>query len=149
MSNEESVREAVRQLKARYFRLLDEKRWDEWRDLFTADAVIDTQDDGIADPIIGGEAFVALLQPLLDGVTTVHHGHMPEIAVEGADRAAAVWSMEDHLFWPDDAGGMHMWGTGWYEEEYVRGAAGDWRIAGLKLRRNHVEVDGKQVFPKL
>lgn len=28
--------EAIRQLKARYFRLMDQKRWDELRDVFTA-----------------------------------------------------------------------------------------------------------------
>ena len=29
--------EAIRQLKARYFRLMDQKRWEELLDVFTAD----------------------------------------------------------------------------------------------------------------
>ena len=29
--------EAIKQLKARYFRLLDTKRWDAWREVFTED----------------------------------------------------------------------------------------------------------------
>ncbi|NOT53085.1 MAG: SnoaL-like domain-containing protein, partial [Deltaproteobacteria bacterium] len=29
--------EQIQQLKARYFRLMDQKRWDEWRELFTED----------------------------------------------------------------------------------------------------------------
>jgi len=29
--------EAIKQLKARYFRLMDEKRWDEWAEVFTED----------------------------------------------------------------------------------------------------------------
>jgi SnoaL-like domain len=29
--------EAIKQLKARYFRLLDTKRWDEWREIFSKD----------------------------------------------------------------------------------------------------------------
>ena len=31
--------EAIRQLKARYFRFVDTKQWDRWGDLFTEDAV--------------------------------------------------------------------------------------------------------------
>ena len=30
--------EAIKQLKARYFRLMDTKRWEEWGDVFTKDA---------------------------------------------------------------------------------------------------------------
>ena len=39
--------EEIKQLKARYFRLMDTKQWDEWADLFTDD--LDTwfeDDDG-------------------------------------------------------------------------------------------------------
>ncbi|POY23261.1 hypothetical protein C3469_22450, partial [Mycobacterium kansasii] len=34
--------EAIKQLKARYCRYLDTKRWDDWRRLFTDDFVSDT-----------------------------------------------------------------------------------------------------------
>ena len=36
--------EQIRQLKARYFRLLDTKRWDEFEALFSADAVFDMRE---------------------------------------------------------------------------------------------------------
>jgi hypothetical protein len=139
--------EAIKALKSRYFRLLDQKRWDEWAEVFTDDVQVDTSDDGVAEVISGRRAFVDGLRPMLEGVRTVHHGHMPEIQLESADAATGVWSMEDHLFWPADQGGMAMWGTGWYEERYVRGAGGEWRIAEMKLRRNRIEVNGEQVFP--
>jgi len=29
--------EQLKQLKARYFRLMDQKRWDEWQEVFTED----------------------------------------------------------------------------------------------------------------
>lgn len=29
--------EQISQLKARYFRLMDQKQWEEWRDVFTED----------------------------------------------------------------------------------------------------------------
>lgn len=140
--------EEIRQLKSRYFRLMDQKRWDEWVDIFTDDVTIDTSDEGIAEIIRGNKAFVEFLVPLLDGVITVHHGHMPEITITGSDSASGVWSMEDHLVWPPDKGGNIMWGTGWYEETYRRGGDGKWRIATLKLRRIRVELNGERVFPR-
>ena len=93
--------EAIRQLKARYFRLMDEKRWDEWADVFTDDAVIVTTDDAPGmEPIIGGAAFVAFLSPILEGVITCHHGHMPEIELLSHDRARGIWAMFDRVDHP-------------------------------------------------
>jgi hypothetical protein len=140
--------EAIRVLKARYFRLMDQKRWDEWADVFTEDVHIDTTDDTPDALIDGRDAFVAFLAPILGDVVTVHHGHMPEITITGPDRAEGIWSMEDHLEWPEGAPFRRLWGQGWYEETYRRGADGRWRIATLRLRRQRVEVDGHRVFPR-
>lgn len=140
--------EAIRQLKARYFRLMDQKRWDEWRDVFVAEVEIRTPDDtGDPEPIIGRDVFVDGLKAMIDPVITIHHGHMSEVFVNG-DTAVGVWSMEDHLFWPPEFGLGHMWGTGWYEETYRRCDDGQWRIATMYLRRIRVESDGKQLFPR-
>ena len=38
--------ERIKQLKARYFLLMDQKRWDEWVDVFCEDVVIDTTEEG-------------------------------------------------------------------------------------------------------
>lgn len=146
MSDAESL-EAIRQLKARYFRLLDQKRWDEWAQVFTEDVVIDTRDDGVAELMEGRDNFVESLRPLIAEAQTTHHGHMPELELTGPDTATGVWAMEDHVIWPPEQGGMHLWGNGWYEEEYRRGSDGVWRIAHMKLRRKRVTMDGKQVFP--
>ena len=140
--------EAIRHLKARYFRLMDQKRWNELRDVFTADVEVRTPDDtGDETPIIGNDAFVDMLVSMIGEVTTVHHGHMGEISVDG-DEASGVWSMEDHLWWPPQYGLGHMWGTGWYEESYRRGEDGEWRIASMYLRRIRVESESKQLFPR-
>jgi hypothetical protein len=140
--------EAIRQLKARYFRLMDQKRWDDWRDVFLEDVEIRTPDDtGDPNPLVGRDEFIDGLRTMLEAVITIHHGHMSEITVEG-DAASGVWSMEDHLFWPPESGLGHMWGTGWYEETYRRGDDGAWRIATLYLRRIRVESDGNQLFPR-
>lgn len=140
--------EAIRQLKARYFRLLDQKQWEAWTDVFVDDVEIRTPDDtGDPTPVVGRDAFVDGLRTMLAEVPTVHHGHMSEIAIDG-DTARGVWSMEDHLWWPAETGLGHMWGTGWYEETYRRGDDGAWRIATLHLRRIRVETDAGRLFPR-
>ena len=61
--------ERIKQLKARYFQLMDQKRWDEWALVFTEDAVIDTSEEG--SPIIHGrQAFHEYLPPILENVKT-------------------------------------------------------------------------------
>lgn len=138
--------EEIRQLKARYFHLMDQKRWDEWARLFCEDLRVDTTQEGA--PILEGrQAFRDFLPPLLEGVKTVHHGHASEIRITGPDRAEGTWSMEDNLWWPAEQGGRHLWGTGFYFETYRRDPDGVWRIRELTLRRIRTEVDGVQVFP--
>ena len=55
--------------------------------------------------------------------------------------------MEDKLWWPAEKGGMALFGTGFYFEQYRKQDDGAWRIAELKLRRIRTEIDGKQAFP--
>lgn len=142
--------EAIRQLKARYFRLMDQKRWDEMRQVFTADVEVRTPDDtGDDTPTRGNDAFVDMLISMIGDVVTVHHGHMSEITFDGDDEASGVWSMEDHLWWPPQHGLGHMWGSGWYEEAYRRCEDGEWRIASMYLRRIRVESESEQLFPRV
>jgi hypothetical protein len=139
--------ERIRQLKARYFRLMDSKRWEEWQGVFCEDVVIDTTEEGV--PLIEGrDAFLAFLRPILQDVKTVHHGHMSEIELTGPATATGIWAMEDMLWWPPAQGGRHLWGQGWYFEHYRKETDGEWRIARLELRRVRVEIDGKQTFPR-
>ena len=119
--------EAIRQLKARYFRCLDTKDWDAFHGVFTAD--VDIEADGYS--YHGPDAFVAAMRTVLDGVTTVHHGHMPEIDLVSATSATGVWAMEDMLRWPN---GMEMHGYGHYHETYEK-VDGAWRIKSTTLTR--------------
>lgn len=140
--------EAIRQLKARYFRTLDQKDWDGYRAVFTADLEIDTRDDaGEAGLISGRDAYVDFLVPIIATVVTVHHGHMAEITITGPDTAEGIWAMEDHLWWPEESGMGKQWGTGWYEETYRR-EQGEWLISSMRLRRQRVEFGGVQTFPR-
>src|SRR5262249_14114223 len=122
--------EAIKQLKARYFRTMDTKDWAGMRAVFTDDVVVDTSasDGGVVE---GADAFMAFLQGVLADVITVHHGHMPEIELTSPTTATGVWAMEDVLRWPN---GLELRGYGHYHETYVKlGAA--WRIKSTTLTR--------------
>lgn len=137
--------ELIKQLKARYYMLMDQKRWDEWANVFCEDCTIDSTQDG-APLIHGRQAFVDFLSPMLQEVKTCHHGHMPIIDLTSPTTAVGTWSMEDMLWFPEGSERRFLWGVGWYFEKYRKDDDGQWRILELTLRRTRVEVDGKEVF---
>jgi SnoaL-like domain len=133
--------EAVRVTKARYFRYIDQKRWDRFPDLFVADVHIDVTDDmkmmGLDSSrghTVGRDRFTRNVEKLLRGVRTVHHGHMPEIEVVDDAHATAITAMFDRLQFAD---GRVQVGYGHYDEEYVLDV-GEWRIARMTLHRLHI-----------
>src|SRR5665213_2562723 len=110
MTDHEAI-EAIKQVKARYFRFLDTKEWDALQDLFAVDAVVDMQGEGGRETRTA-EEFVLTLKSNLEGVTTVHHGHTPEIQLTSDSTATGIWAMEDELWWPEGAPIRHMHGFG-------------------------------------
>ena len=122
--------EAIKQLKARYFRTMDIKDWAGMRRVFADDVVMDTTESG-GGVIAGADEFLAFLEPTLRDVVTVHHGHMPEIALTSGTTATGIWSMEDMLRWPD---GTEMHGYGHYHETYAK-VDEEWRITTSTLTR--------------
>ena len=129
--------EAIRQLKARYFRLMDTKDWDGFRACFTDDLVVDVSADG-AGTFEGVEAFMAMLVPTMREVVSVHHGHMPEISITGDDTATGIWAMEDQLRFGGQAK-MELHGYGHYHETY-RKVEGEWKIATTRLTRLRLDL---------
>ena len=121
---------AICDLKARYCRLLDTKRWEEWSALFTDDFVLDTSEAGGPPPITGRHAAVASARSLIEVARTVHQVHTPEIEIEG-DSAKGIWAMQDRLVFPS---GDSATGYGHYTETYAK-RDGTWRIASSKLTR--------------
>lgn len=144
--------EAIRQLKARYFRALDTKDWDLFRSVFTEDAVIGPLDNGFTPELLalrspdaqkpltssGLDAFVERVAINIGPLLTTHHGHQPEIELTAEGEATGVWPMEDVLVWPAD--GYRLRGTGHYWETY-RKLDGAWKIASMKLTRLYVYVE--------
>ncbi|WP_166875234.1 nuclear transport factor 2 family protein [Salinibacterium sp. ZJ450] len=144
--------EAIRRLKARYFRALDTKDWDEFGAVFTEDAAIGPIDNGFTDELLalrpaverqpvaasGIGAFVERVATNIGPLISTHHGHQPEIELTGDDEATGIWAMEDVLVWPAD--GYRLRGTGHYWETY-RKVDGVWKIASMKLTRLYVHVE--------
>ena len=126
--------EAIKQLKARYFRTMDTKDWNGMRQVFTDDVVMDTSSSG-GGVISGADEFMAFLCKTLQDVITVHHGHMPEIEITSPTTANGIWAMQDLLIWRN---GTRMLAYGHYHETYEK-SEGTWRIASSKLTRLHTD----------
>jgi uncharacterized protein (TIGR02246 family) len=131
--------EAIKHLKARYFRTMDTKQWDEMRQLFTDDVVVDTTASG-GGVASGADEFMAFLRETLQDAITVHHGHMPEIEMTGSTSAVGIWGLQDLLVWPD---GSRLVGFGHYHDRYEK-SDGEWRIASSTLTRLHMEFTSPQ-----
>lgn len=130
--------EAIRALKARYFRLLDTKDWDGFRELFTTDVVMDTRESG-GSLDEGVDAFLEMLVPTLEGAVTVHHGHTPEIELTSPTTATGIWAMEDRIRFPEGGVVHTLHGWGHYHETYEK-VGGGWRIASSRLTRLRLDV---------
>ena len=125
--------ESIKQLKARYFRFMDTKQWDEWQWVFTEDARLKwgPEEGQVFD---GRTAIVEGVSLSLEGAVTVHHGHMPEIEILSETSARGVWAMYDWV----DSPIFELHGFGHYQEEY-RCEDAVWRISSLHLTRLRVD----------
>ncbi len=128
--------EAIKQLKARYFRLLDTKQWEAFAEVFTEDATFDVTDDAGHEHgrLAGRETITAGIRRLIDAASTVHHGHMPEIELTGPATANGIWAMVDRVEFPSEGEPVGFRGYGHYHETYTK-VADRWHIASLRLVR--------------
>jgi len=144
--------EDIKKLKARYFRDLDTKDWDDLPSIFALDAAFDLRavnsvrqlTTGEMMPPLGGEdqifrgraTIVAMIRSALEGLYTVHHGHTPEIEITGATTARGIWVLEDMLRKP--SGQLLFTGFGHYHETYENGGSG-WEIKTSRLTRLYMD----------
>lgn len=126
---------AICELKARYCRLLDTKRWVDWIELFTEDFLLDTQEAGGPPPIKGRADAIAMVRQTIETARTAHQVHSPEIVIDG-DAATGIWAMQDRVVFE---GGVAITGYGHYTETYEK-RDGAWRIASSKLTRLHMDM---------
>ena len=130
--------EAIKQLKARYFRLMDTKQWLPFSQVFSDDVIVDVSHDKHApgDKIVGRANVVDFIRKAVGKAATVHHGHMPEIELLSPTEARGIWAMFDYVEFKPSRG---IRGYGHYHEEY-RKEGGSWHISKLKLTRLRVDA---------
>jgi hypothetical protein len=134
--------EEIKQLKARYCRLIDQKEWGGLADLLAEDVRVKIAGaPGGADDTQRFDKrsdFLDQLQALMQPLTTVHHVHAPEIELLSKTRARGTWAVADRLHFPERSSLRVLQGWGHYEETYDR-SSGGWVIASLRLTRLLVE----------
>ena len=126
--------EAIKQLKARYFRFIDTKDWAAFRDLFTEDCTHYLPQDSPV-PFMTNDDYFAMTQQLLTPGVTTHHGHMPEITFVSDIEAEGVWAMFDYVQIEGANGRTSIKGYGHYFESYRKGDDGKWRISSKRNTR--------------
>ena len=136
--------EAIKSLKARYYRFLDSHDWDGFESVFTRDAVMDVR---VEDRIIpdedgvyrGRQAIRAFAEAAVGTAVTIDRATMPEIEIVSPTEATAIWAQEDRVFWPEGAPNRQLHGWG-YEHDVYAVEDGAWRMASTKLVRTRTEM---------
>src|ERR1700683_2287522 len=75
VAGQDDAIEAIKQLKARYFRLMDTKQWDAYRQVFTDDMAFYFESED-APTATSGDDFVAFVRSRLATALSGPHGHM-------------------------------------------------------------------------
>jgi SnoaL-like domain len=132
--------EAIRNLKARYFRCVDRKDWPALAGVFSEDVILDFRQQvapgtppAQEQAAVGRDTVVALISKVVGRYRTIHHGHLPEISVAGASSAHGIWAMDDTIRDQEDR--LVLQGSGYYHETYNRLGGNDWTISYLRLER--------------
>jgi SnoaL-like domain len=138
--------EDIKKLKARYFRYVDTKQWDELLEIFAPDVEFDAGDNGgsrlgTGDPVMRGAAQLTdFIRKVVSSPVAIHHGHTPEIDILTPTTAKGIWALEDRFFWPTGSARRSLHGYGYYFETYEK-IDRRWRIKTMKNMRLKVEVD--------
>lgn len=131
--------DAIKRLKYRYLRCLDQKLFDEIVGCFTEDATASY--GGGAHRFDGRDAIVGFLRESMgsQGFLSSHRCSQPEVELTGPDTATATWALDDTVIHMDF--NVVIRGAAFYEDEYVRGADGAWRIRHTGYRRTYEEME--------
>jgi hypothetical protein len=129
--------EAIKKLKARYFRALDSKDWTTLCNTFTREIVILNSRAG-EEHRTTRDRHIEHYKWLIGEGRSIHHGYTPEITILDEANATGIWAMDDIIVYPprDKPQGFRGWGH--YHETY-KVEDGEWHIAVMDLRRMRYE----------
>jgi hypothetical protein len=134
--------EAIKRVKYKYLRCLDQKLWDEMREVFTDDAVAGYS--GGKYSYDGRDAIIDFLVRSMGAETfhSSHRVHHPEIDLTSDTTAVGTWAMDDVVVMTD--WNLTVRGAAFYEDEY-RKVGDDWKISRTGYKRTYEEVQGRDV----
>lgn len=129
--------EAIKQLKARYCRLLDAKDWVAWRDLFDDDFLSVIAGAG-GRQTVGPDAFVTYVRRTIgkSSQPTVHQVYAPEITLVSPVTATGVWAFTDVVRLIP---AVTLHGYGHYHETYAKRGE-QWRIKTSTVTRLREDI---------
>ena len=129
--------DAIKRLKYRYCRCLDEKCWDEMADCLTGDATSAYSDGQYA--FTGRDAIMQFLRDALGApnLITVHRVHQPEIELLGPTTATGIWALDDLVI--ETTSNVVIRGAAFYSDEYAK-LDGHWKIKHTGYRRIFEEM---------
>lgn len=136
--------EAIKQLKYRYMRYLDQKRWEDLGTCLAADVV--TAYGGGKYTYRGRAAVLSFLEEAMgsESFLSSHRVHHPEITLTGPTTATGIWALEDIVI--DPARNFYLQGAAFYEDEYVKiGEA--WRILRTGYERSFEFIEALDKRP--
>jgi hypothetical protein len=138
--------EAIKRLKYKYMRCLDQKRWDEMAECFTEDA--SAAYSGGKYSFQGKKAILDFFVQSMNrpGVLSSHRVHHPEIDFTSPTTATGTWALEDTFI--DEDAGVTIRGAAFYVDEYVK-VGGSWRIRHTGYRRTFEEMETRKDNPRL
>jgi hypothetical protein len=142
--------EAIRNLKAKYWRGVDLIDGALVRSILHPDCVLDYR-GCCTDPVTGAD-HMPQMNIVMKGrdswqtgnleeprVVTVHQGHQVEIEVTGETTASAIWVFTDRFFIPPGGPFTRLTGYGHYHETYEK-LDGVWLLKTTRITRLWVEV---------
>jgi ketosteroid isomerase-like protein len=147
MDAEELVElEAIKRVKYRYMRTLDQKLWEEMATCFTDDAV--AAYSGGKYRYEGREAIIEFLSRSMGADTfhSSHRVHQPEIDLTSPTTATGTWAMDDVVVMTDWE--LTIRGAAFYEDRYEK-VAGEWKIAHTGYKRTYEEMLPRAAVPGL
>ncbi len=117
--------EAIKKLKAKYFRCLDNKSWDELAECFAEDATTAYTDGQYR--LKGKDQIMEFLKAGLGRFTFFgfHQAHHPEIEVLTEAIAKGVWSAHYYMIDTDNDKNLHC--GAFYQDEFAK-IEGKWKI---------------------
>ena len=139
--------EAIKRLKYKYLRCLDQKLWDEIVDCFTADATAAYSDGRYS--FEGRDAIVDFIRTAMGAPTMLssHRVHHPEIEFSSPTEAKGIWALEDVVI--ETNLDVTISGAAFYEDEYRKEDDGAWRLVHTGYRRTFEQMEPRSQRPGL